>query len=217
LKLHRLDEAAATFTQAISLNGRFAFPRLNLGVVRNRQGQSAEAVKILSQLLKEQPGLTQARLPLAEALRATQQWTAAEQQLREALKDARLERALQAEAHEQLGVLLNRAEQYVAAAGELEQAAALNPESASAQLYLGAAWLQLQKLTEAERALLRAYELAGPRVGTAQLLLGQLYYQQRKFDLAQRAFEQYLKDVPAAPNAAQIKEVLGKLKELLKQ
>jgi TolA-binding protein len=75
----------------------------------------------------------------------------------------------------------------------------------------------LQKLTEAERALLRAYELAGPRVGTAQLLLGQLYYQQRKFDLAQRAFEQYLKDVPAAPNAAQIKEVLGKLKELLKQ
>ncbi len=39
---------------------------------------------------------------------------------------------------------------------------------------------------------------------------------QQKYELALRAFEQYLKDVPAAPNAAQIKEVIEKIKVALK-
>jgi tetratricopeptide (TPR) repeat protein len=45
LKLNRLNEAAATFTQAISLNARFHFPRLNLGVVYTVRGNSATQPK----------------------------------------------------------------------------------------------------------------------------------------------------------------------------
>jgi tetratricopeptide (TPR) repeat protein len=216
LKLNRLTEAAATFNQAITLNARFYFPRLNLAVVRNHQGDYQEAVNIFSKLLKEQPSLSQARVPYAEALSGLQKWDDAAAQLREALQDKNLTLPLQAEAHLKLGVLLNQQERYEAAVKELEQAITLQPDSASAHLYLGAAWLQLKKLTEAERALVKAYELAGNRVGTAQLLLGQIYHAQQKYDLALRAFEQYLKDVPNAPNAAQIQDFIAKLKASLK-
>ena len=55
LKLNRLDEAAETLTQAAKINKRFYFPRLNLGVVLNRQGKYAEAVEVLGQLYRESP------------------------------------------------------------------------------------------------------------------------------------------------------------------
>jgi len=44
------------------------------------------------------------------------------------------------------------------------------------------------------------------------LLLGNLYYAQQRFSDAQRALEQYLKDVPSAPNAPQITRVIADLK-----
>jgi protein O-GlcNAc transferase len=217
LKLNRLNEAAAAFTQAVSLNARFHLPRLNLALLCNRQGRYDEAIKLFSQLLKDQPTLSAARIAYAEALSATQQWNEAEQQLRAALKDVNLERAERANALMKLGLKLNRDARYAAAAEELEKAVTLNPESASARLYWGAALMQLQKPSEAERELLKAYELGGTAVGTAQFLLGQLYYNQQKYAAALRAFEQFLQDVPTTPNAAQIKEVIEKIKAALKK
>lgn len=212
LGLERLDEAAATFTQALSLNPKFHLLRLNLGIVRTRQRRYTEAVEVLSALVKEQPSLSAARVWLTEGLIASKQWDEAGQQIREALKDQTLEVRLQAEAHVKLGVLLNQAERYEAAAAALEKAMKLDPTSAFAQLYLGAAYLQLKKLPEAEQHLLQAYALGGARVGSAQLLLGQLYYNQQKTALAIKAFEQYLADMPNAPNAAQIKGFIERLK-----
>src|SRR5205085_6665533 len=173
------DEAAAAFTQALSLNARFYLPRLNLALLRHRQGLDDEAIQLFNRLLQDQPTLSAARVTYAEALIATQQWDEAEQQLREALKDTKLERADRSNAHLELGMKLHRDTRYEAAAAELEKALALNPQSALARLYLGAALLQLQKLPEAERELSKAYELGGKSAGTAQLLLGQLYYNQQ--------------------------------------
>jgi tetratricopeptide (TPR) repeat protein len=217
LKLHRLDEAAATFAQAIKVNQRFHYPRLNLGLVLNRQGKHKEAAEVLNRLRKEQPTLTAVCLPLAEALASTGKWQEAERLLREALGDPQLEHAARAEARFKLGTILNRADRFAEAVAELEQAVALAPNLAAAHLQLGGALLQLKRLAEAERALLRAYELGGSEVGGAQLLLGQLYFMQQRFEPARRAFEQYLQDVPAAPNAAQIKDVIEKLRASLKQ
>ncbi len=217
LKLNRLDDAAATFTQAVSFNSRFHLPRLNLGLVRVKQGRFDEAIKVFNQLLKDQPTLTQARLPFADALSGAQQWDAAAEQLRLAAKDEALDRQTRGEAFTKLGMLLNREERYQAAAAELSQAIKLAPESAAAHLYLGAALMQLKKLPEAERALLKAYEVGGAQTGSAQLLLGQLYYQQQKFEAALRAFEQYLKDVPTAPNAEAIKKAIEQTKLYLKK
>jgi len=71
-------------------------------------------------------------------------------------------------------------------------------------------------LDEAEKSLLRSYEVAGAGAGTAQMFLGQLYLMQQKQAAALKAFEQYLKDVPGAANAAQIKAEIEKLKAATK-
>jgi tetratricopeptide (TPR) repeat protein len=217
LKLNRLEEAAAAFTQAVSLNSSFHLPRLNLGLVRNRQGRYDEAVTLLNALVKDQPSLGQARTLLAEGLIVSKQWDEAESHLREGLKDQTLERSTQAEAHLKLGRVFSNQERYKAAALEIEQAITIEPESAIAQLQLGAVYLQLGKLAEAEAALLKAYALAGKRIAVAQVLLGQLYYDQQKYESALRAFEQYLADAPNAANAAQIKEAIEKIKVALKK
>jgi TolA-binding protein len=47
----------------------------------------------------------------------------------------------------------------------------------------------------------------------AQLLLGQLYFQKRDYQKAIEAFETYLRDLPDAPNAAQVKEAIQKLRQ----
>jgi tetratricopeptide (TPR) repeat protein len=80
---------------------------------------------------------------------------------------------------------------------------------------LGGALLQLKQLAAAERELKKAYELGGDSAGAAQLLLGETYHLQGKYALAIQAFEQYLKDVPNAPNAAQVKEAIDRMKTAL--
>jgi TolA-binding protein len=72
--------------------------------------------------------------------------------------------------------------------------------------------MQLQRLDRAESELLRAYELGGSAAGAAQLLLGHVYYQQRRLKDAERAFEQYLNDVPSAPNATQVRTLIATLR-----
>jgi len=114
--------------------------------------------------------------------------------------------------HFKLGVILNRQDRFDEAAEELKKAVTINDTAANAHLLLGATLLQLNRPDEAEKSLLRSYEIAGPGAGNAQLFLGQLYLIQQKPAAALKAFEQYLKDIPAAPNAAQIKAEIEKLK-----
>src|SRR4030095_7892785 len=97
LKLNRLDEAVSAFTQAVSLNPRHYFPRLNLGVAYNRQRRFDESIKVLDKLVKDQPSLTNARIQLAEALLVSQQMDAAMEQLRLALADKNLESSVRAD------------------------------------------------------------------------------------------------------------------------
>ena len=217
LKLNRLDEAAETLTQAAKINKRFYFPRLNLGVVLNRQGKYAEAAGVLGQLYRESPNFPGAGLTYADALVGVGQAQRAKQVLREALSGAGLDRAAQVEARYKLGMILSREENYADSAAELEKAAKIDPGAANVHLLLGGALTQLKRLPEAERELLRAYDLGGSRLGNAQLLLGQLYLTQQKLEPALRAFEQYLKDVPAAPNAGQVKSVIEKIRAALNQ
>ncbi|MBV8858522.1 MAG: tetratricopeptide repeat protein [Acidobacteria bacterium] len=217
LKLDRLDEAAETLARAAKINRRFYFPRLNLGVVLNRQGKYAEAVEVLGRLYAESPTFSGLGPTYADALVGAGQSAKAKKVLNEALATADLSQAAQVEAHYKLGMILSREEDYAAAAAELEKADALDPGAANVHLLLGGAYMQLKRPAEAERELLRAYELGGAGVGNAQLLLGQLYLSQQKLEPARRALEQYLKDVPAAPNAAQVKETVEKIKEAVKK
>ena len=215
LKLRRLDDAADNFRKAIEINKRFFHPRLNLGIVLSKQGKYQEAVEILKPLYGENHGMLEVRLAYAKALRGAGDLSEAEKIYRSTLESKHLAAQELANLHFSLGVVLDRQGKLADAVVELEKAIALE-DSANSHLQLGAALMDLQQPARAERELLRAYELAGKAAGFAQSLLGQLYYMQQRYAEAQRAFEQYLKDVPSAPNASQITKVIADLKATTK-
>ena len=211
MKLNRLDESAATLRQAIRINDRFFYSRMNLGIVLNRQGKYNEAVQVLGQLYSENRGMLEVRLVYVKALEGAGKLLDAEKLYRSTLEATGLSPNARADLQFYLGVVLNREGKYAEAVVELEKALALD-EAPNSHLQLGGALMQLQDLARAERELLRAYELGGRAAGPAQLLLGNIYYGQQRFDEAQRAFEQYLKDVPSAPNAPQVVKAIADLK-----
>jgi Flp pilus assembly protein TadD len=216
LQLNRLSEAAEFFAQAVKVDGNFDLARLNLGVVLHRQSHDKEAVRHLALLFEKDRSMNGLALSYAEALLAVADLAKAEQVLREALNATPNDNSVQVALHFKLGVILNRRDRFDEAAVELKKAVTINDSAANAQLLLGATLLQLNRLDEAEKPLLRAYEVAGAGAGSAQMFLGQLYLIQQKHAAALKAFEQYLKDVPEAMNAVQIKAEIEKLKTATK-
>ena len=213
LQLNRLPEAADLFAQAVKVDENFHLARLNLGVVLHRQGRDKEAVKMLASLYEKDRSLKGLALSYADALLGVAELVKAEQVLRAALTESTSDSSAQVDLHYKLGVVLNRKDQFAEAAEELKKAVTINDSAANAQLLLGATLLQLNRLEESEKSLLRAYEVAGPSAGNAQMFLGQVYLMQQKPAAALKAFEQYLKDVPGAPNAVQIKAEIERLKK----
>jgi tetratricopeptide (TPR) repeat protein len=210
----QLSEAIATFRQAIKINESFVYPRLNLGVALIRLGKYAEAVDVLGRLYQETT-LPLARLPYAEALSETGHFSDAERILLAVCDDVNTADSIHAEARFRLGAIFNKQNRFVDAIRQFEEALKLQPDMVMAHVQLGGALLQLKQLAAAERELKKAYELGGDSAGAAQLLLGETYHLQGKYGLAIQAFEQYLKDVPNAPNAAQVKEAIDRMKTAL--
>lgn len=212
LKLNRLSEAADSLEKATKIDERFYVARLNLGIVLNRQHKYPQAVSLLNALNKEAPSLGGVRLALVESLIGVGELRPAEKMLREIIGDSQVSSGELVEVHYKLGVVLSRQDRYAEAVKELEKATELNPQAANAHFLLGAALLELKRYREAERALLMAYQLNRDEMGNAQLFLGQLYLAEQKYELAQKALEQYLRDVPNASNAVQVRATIDKLK-----
>ena len=212
LKLNRLDEAADALQTATKVDERFYVARLNFGIVLNRQQKYEQAANLLSAVYKVAPTLKGLRLALVESLIGTGQLPPAEKALREAAADTQVPAVELVEIHYKLGVVLSRQDRYAEAVKALEMATQLDPNAANAHLLLGAGLLQLKRYREAERELLTAYQLNRAEMGNAQLFLGQLYLAEQKYDSAQKALEQYLLDIPNAPNASQIRTTIDKLK-----
>ena len=214
LQLNRLPEAAELFAQGVKLDENFHLARLNLGVVLHRQGKNKEAVQILAPLYEKERSMKGVALSYADALLGVAELAKAEQVLRGALNESTTDSDV--DLHFKLGVILTRQDRFDEAAVELKKAVTINDTAANAHLLFGATLLQLNRLAEAEKSLLRSYEIAGPGAGNAQMFLGQLYLIQQKPAAALKAFEQYLKDIPTAPNAAQIKAEIEKLRAATK-
>ena len=111
--------------------------------------------------------------------------------------------------------MFNKKQKYDSAVIELSQAAQSIPNASRIHLQLGGALLQLGRLDDAQRELSDAYRLGGKQMGGAQLMLGQIYFIEKKYESAQRAFEQYLIDVPNAPNAAEVRAFIERIKTAL--
>jgi tetratricopeptide (TPR) repeat protein len=211
MKLERLDEAADAFKKAIDIDKRFFHPRMNLGIVLRRQGKYKEAVEILEPLFNENKGMLEVRLGYGKALEGVGELDEADKIYRSTLESKGLVPAVRADLLVRLGGILSRQGRFAEGAGDFEEALALE-DTAKTRFQLGAALIQLKDLERAEKELLRAYELGGAAAGGAQLLLGQIYCNERRFAEAQKAFEQYLKDVPTAPNAPQVYKLIADLK-----
>jgi tetratricopeptide (TPR) repeat protein len=213
----RLDEAAEIFERATKLAPRVYLPRLNLGIIRTKQARYKEAIEVLDKLHKENPAFIEVRAPLADALMAAGKLDQAETHLRAALGEGKLDRGAEGNARYLLGLLLNRKQKFEEAVRELGQAAKLLPSGSRIRFQLGAALLQMKRFDEAERELQEAYRLSGPELGAAQFLLGELYFLTKRYDNAMRAFEQYLVDVPEAPNAEVVRGLINKIKAAISQ
>jgi len=212
MKVDRLDEAAERLRSAVDISKRLFHPRMNLGIVLNRQRKFQEAIDVLDPLYHEYHTVVEVNLAYAEALDGAKKFADAENVYRAVMAAHKINEKIYNIAEFKLGVLLNRAGRFREAAAELENVVTRDATIVNAHLQLGGALMQLQRLDRAESELLRAYELGGPVAGAAQLLLGHVYYQQRRFKDAERAFEQYLTDVPSAPNAKQVRTLIASLR-----
>jgi cytochrome c-type biogenesis protein CcmH/NrfG len=111
------------------------------------------------------------------------------------------------------GMVLIRQGKFELAAQSLREAVVTEPDNAVGLFNLGAALLQTGKLDEAEVSLARATQIEGSKMPGAVFLLGQVYFQKKDYARAIESFETYLKYLPNAPNAAQVREAIAKLRQ----
>jgi tetratricopeptide (TPR) repeat protein len=211
MKLDRLDEAADRLRAAAEIGKRLFHPRMNLGIVLNRQRKFQEAIEVLDPLYHEYHGVAEVNLTYAEALEGARKFADAENVYRAVMAAHKIDDKTYNIVEFRLGVLLNRVGRFNEAAIELQNVISRNPKTVNAHLQLGGALLQLQRLKMAETELLTAYELGGPSAGAAQFLLGHVLCQQGRYKDAERAFQQYLTDIPSAPNASQVRTLIAAL------
>ena len=211
MKLDKLELAADALRHAIKINGRVYLPQLNLGIVLNRLGKFKEAADLLTKLELANPDRASNINPaLIEATMGAQRWPEAEAVIKKALTLNELDIV---DLKIKLGTVMMRQGKFDGAAVVLREAVQARPDSALANLDLGGTLLQTGKLDEAEPLLRKAYELKGSTMAGAQLLLGTLYFQKKDYPKAIEAFTTYLRDLPDAPNAAQVKEAIEKLRQ----
>ncbi len=215
MKLNKLDKATEALRQAIKINDKIYFPQLNLAVVFNKLGKYKEAAERLTKLESTHPNLgLKVYIPLVEALIGAGEWKQAEEALTRGLALKGMDTV---DLKIKLGMVLIKQNKAEKAVTVLQEATQAEPANALAHFNLGSAFLEVGNFDQAEISLRRAYEIKGAAMPGVQFLLGNVYYQKKDYAKAIAAFEAYLRDLPDAPNAAQVKEAIERLRRALKK
>ena len=215
MRSNNLVQAEDALRHAIKINGKVYVPQLNLGIVLNRLGKHKESAEVLSRIDRANAELAaKVNAPMIEALMGAQRWPEAEEELKRGLN---IKSADTVDLEIKLGLVMIREGKAAGAVSILKEACESEPDNALAQFNYGAALLQVGSLDQAEAALRRAYQLKGPEMAGAQLLLGDLYFQKKDYPKAMAAFKAYLRDLPGAPNAAQVNQAIEKLNQGIKK
>ncbi len=111
-----------------------------------------------------------------------------------------------------LGIVLVQQHHFAEASEVLNQALSLDAGSPDARLYSGIALMALGSLDAAEKDLRTAYSLGGTPYALALFHLGQLYMNKGDRESARRAFAEYLRDLPNADNADQVRKMIAMLR-----
>ena len=110
-----------------------------------------------------------------------------------------------------LGIVLFKQGNFNEALPPLEKASSIAPTLPAPHLYLGMVAMKVSNMERAERELLTAHQLGGPKFSIALVHLGQLYMKEGKREKAREAFESYLHESPDAVNADQVRKAIGSL------
>ncbi|MGH9900596.1 MAG: tetratricopeptide repeat protein [Pyrinomonadaceae bacterium] len=110
------------------------------------------------------------------------------------------------------GIVHVQQKKFPEAEGELQGAIKLNETSTAAHLYRGRALIGLNRYDEAEKELLRAVALGGDDASMAHRYLGAIYIERGEHARAITALEEYLRLVPNAKEARQIREIITQLR-----
>ena len=173
-----------------------------------RAGDSKKAIEQLKSAISLHPNFLLALNQLGIQYWKTGQLDKAAEALRSALKlapDSFSSRLI-------FGVVLVQMKHYKEAEPELRRAVEKNDGSAMAHYYLGRALANLRRFDEGEKELQRAIALGGEEINAAHRYLGAIYNDRGDTKRAVSELEAYLKLVPSAKDAEQIREILRQLK-----
>ncbi len=234
-KLGRLDEAVASFREALELNPRSAGSHRNLGLALREQRKLTEALTHYAEAARLEPdnaaahhdlghilfdaGRHEEALPsLREAVRLSPELWGAHIDLGRCLARlgksaeamAAYEEALQikpdaADAHNNLGILLEQARRYPEAVQSLRRALRFNPSSAETHSNLGVALAGLGNVEEAVQSYREALRLA-PRSPAAHNNLGNALRTLGNLQESRASLEEAIR---LAPNYAEAHNNLG--------
>jgi len=114
-----------------------------------------------------------------------------------------------------LGTTLNHLQKYSEAISPLREALRLEPGLVAAHLHLGIALVETDQFKEAEQELTRAGKSPDVSMAMVQLYLGKLYARTGDFEKSISAFNAYLQKAPNAPNAAEVRALIDRIKKAM--
>lgn len=193
LERHVPDKAKKEFEKATALTS---------------QGKRDEAIVHLRQAIAIYDHYLAARNDLATLLLSQGKLDEAEEQLRIAvgLDPKAFNPALN------LGIVLVHKHQFAEALTSLQLANSMQANSPTVYLYLGLAGLGIEDFEMAESNLKKAYDLGGRPFALALFHLGQLYLSKGDKESALKSFQLYLREVPDAANADQVRQTIAMLR-----
>ena len=112
------------------------------------------------------------------------------------------------------GIAFLEKKQFAEAEAQLRQALQKNETSPSARMYLGIALISLRRYDEAEIELQQATSVRNSEFALAHKYLGGLYWRKQQYQKAVSELETYLKLLPKAKDAEQIRATVDNLRKL---
>ena len=110
------------------------------------------------------------------------------------------------------GVALLEKRNFAEAEAQLRQVVLKNGDFATAHLYLGIALINLRKFDDAQLELERAVSLGRDSMSLAHYYLGGIFWRKRQYKQAADELETYLKLVPTARDAEQVRATIRDLR-----
>lgn len=191
----RLDEAAAAYRRAVSLEPDYAPAHSGLGSVLRQQGRVDEAVAHLETAVRLGPDFDDARFNLANALRDGGQLAQAIARYEELLQ----RRPDAVDLHANLGVALAEADRLDEAIVHFRRVVALAPHTVKAHYNLGHSLLTRDDVAGAVDELSRAVQI-DPQDVASREELGNAYLAQQRFVEAIAQFREAVRLSPRSVN-----------------